>query len=75
MSSKTDEKKDHPLEPEVRHYEEPFPLALARLVKPFSELMCITSRPDIYTGEESIPFQERHPIYKALMKLEFQDLL
>ena len=30
---------------------------------------------DIYSGEETIHFDNRHPIYKTLMKLEFEDIL
>ena len=30
---------------------------------------------DIYSGEETIQFVNRHPIYKTLMKLEFEDAL
>jgi hypothetical protein len=30
---------------------------------------------DIYTGEEIIQFNNRHPIFKTLMKLEFEDIL
>lgn len=30
---------------------------------------------DIYSGEETIRFDNRHPIYKTLMKLEFEDIL
>ncbi len=30
---------------------------------------------DIYSGEETIRFDNRHPIYKSLMKLEFEDIL
>lgn len=30
---------------------------------------------DIYTGAENIQFKNRHPIFKALMKLEFEDVL
>lgn len=30
---------------------------------------------DIYSGEETIGFNNRHPIYKTLMKLEFEDTL
>ena len=28
---------------------------------------------DIYSGNEDIAFKDRHPIYKALLKLEFKD--
>jgi hypothetical protein len=30
---------------------------------------------DIYSGEEKIRFNNRHPIFKTLMKLEFEDIL
>jgi len=30
---------------------------------------------DIYSGEETIRFDNRHPIYKTLMKLEFEEIL
>jgi hypothetical protein len=30
---------------------------------------------DIYSGEETMRFDNRHPIYKTLMKLEFEDIL
>ena len=30
---------------------------------------------DIYSGAEQIPFKNRHPIFKALMKLEFEDAI
>jgi hypothetical protein len=30
---------------------------------------------DIYSGNEQIEFINRHPIFKTLMKLEFEDVL
>ncbi len=30
---------------------------------------------DIYSGEESMRFNNRHPIYRALMKIEFEEVL
>jgi len=30
---------------------------------------------NIYDGTESLSFERRHPIYKALMKLEFEDII
>jgi hypothetical protein len=30
---------------------------------------------DIYSGEETLRFNNRHPIFKALMKLEFEEVL
>ena len=38
-----------------------------------SELL--PTQEDIYSGEETIRFDNRHPIYKTLMKLEFEDIL
>jgi len=38
-------------------------------LKPNSE------KSDIYIGEENIRFDNRHPIFKALMKLEFEDVI
>ncbi|MFX0037640.1 MAG: hypothetical protein ACFE9I_18625 [Candidatus Hermodarchaeota archaeon] len=29
----------------------------------------------IYTGQESIPFSKRHPIFKSLMRLEFEEAI
>ena len=30
---------------------------------------------DIYSGDEKIQFVDRHPIFKTLMKLEFEEVL
>ncbi len=30
---------------------------------------------DIYSGEETIRFNNRHPTYKSLMKIEFEEVL
>ncbi|MHA1459349.1 MAG: hypothetical protein ACTSQR_06775 [Promethearchaeota archaeon] len=30
---------------------------------------------DIYSGKEIINFKNRHPIFKTLMKLEFEEVL
>ncbi len=30
---------------------------------------------DIYSGKETINFKNRHPIFKTLMKLEFEEVL
>ena len=35
----------------------------------------ISLNSDIYTGAENIQFKNRHPIFKALMKLEFEDVI
>jgi len=30
---------------------------------------------DIYSGTEQMRFNNRHPIYKALLKIEFEDAM
>ena len=46
---------------------------LAKALVPFSMLVDKTRDPDIYNGKENIPFKKRHPIFKALMRIEFED--
>ena len=48
---------------------------LQRFIIPFSTFIPRRSAEDIYTGKEKIPFKERHPIYKAILKLEFEDAI
>lgn len=48
---------------------------LPKIFQSYSSFFAINKKPDIYSGEESIPFEQRHPTYKSLMKLEFQDSL
>ncbi|TFG20573.1 MAG: hypothetical protein EU533_06015 [Promethearchaeota archaeon] len=50
-------------------------LELERIIIPFSTFMPRRSAEDIYTGKEKIPFKEHHPIYKAILKLEFEDAI
>jgi len=45
---------------------------LAKALIPFSMLLDKTREPDIYNGKENIPFEKRHPIFKALMRIEFE---
>ena len=46
---------------------------ISKAVTPFSSVF--PTQTDIYSGEEVIRFNNRHPIYKSLMKLEFEDVL
>jgi hypothetical protein len=48
---------------------------LPKIIEPYSSFFAIKKKPDIYSGEENMPFKQRHPTYKSLMKLEFQDAL
>jgi hypothetical protein len=42
---------------------------------PFSSIFKTNRDNDIYTGNEKIPFKDRHPTYKALLKLEFEEAI
>ena len=44
-------------------------------VIPISSIINKKIAEDIYSGNEDIEFQERHPIYKSLLKLEFEDAI
>ncbi len=46
----------------------------SQLVIPFSKI-CKSCKPaDIYSGNESIPFKEREPEFKLILRQEFNDL-
>jgi hypothetical protein len=40
-----------------------------------TEIQIPSSDSDIYSGNEKIKFNNRHPIYKTLLKLEFEDAI
>ena len=44
-------------------------------ITPVNQSRLFPTQKDIYSGEEAIHFEDRHPIYKTLMKLEFEDVL
>lgn len=46
---------------------------LSQIIITFTIFLDNNHEPDIYTGHEKISFQQRHPIYKALMRTEFED--
>lgn len=48
---------------------------LQKFMIPFSSIFKRKRVNDIYTGNEKIPFNDRHPIYKALLKLEFEEAI
>jgi hypothetical protein len=58
-----------------RNREKPLKLILSEIIIPFSSVIEQQSYPYIYEGDEKIPFQQRHPIYKAMMKIEFEEAL
>ncbi len=48
---------------------------ISQIIQPYSKFFTVNKKKDIYSGEETIPFSKRHPTFKSLMKLEFQDVL
>ncbi|MBY8978808.1 MAG: hypothetical protein KGD72_00325 [Candidatus Lokiarchaeota archaeon] len=44
-------------------------------IKPVNSFGLLPTKTDIYSGEETIRFNSRHPIYKSLMKIEFEEVL
>lgn len=65
MSSKTSDKKFQ----EIPAIELDSPLSLRDILIPFSHF----TKPEeyIYFGHEKIPFNQRHPVYQAILKGEF----
>jgi hypothetical protein len=73
MSFKIKEKKEHTISPNLDFINISFRETLSHIIVPYSNFLTLSTKPDIYSGEEAIPFEERHPIFKSIMKLEFQD--
>jgi hypothetical protein len=48
---------------------------LSKVIIPFSKMFNEPRTDDFYHGFEHIPFNNRHPIFKALMKLEFEEVI
>ena len=46
-----------------------------RAVVSFSQFAGVSRTKFIYTGEEKIPFIERHPEYQIILKYEFADAI
>ena len=47
----------------------------SKIVIPFSKFFSKQLREDIYIGNEKIPFKRKHPVFKALMRVEFEDAM
>jgi len=50
-------------------------ISLAPNVERFELGVREINKSDIYSGKETISFNNRHPIFKTLMKLEFEEIL
>jgi len=47
----------------------------SKIIIPFSEFFNKETAKDIYDGNEKLPFNKKHPIFKSLMKVEFEDAM
>ncbi|MFW9938112.1 MAG: hypothetical protein ACFFD5_10720 [Candidatus Thorarchaeota archaeon] len=52
-----------------------FVINTSNVIIPFSKFFNKETRNDIYDGNEKIPFNKKHPIFKALMRIEFEDAM
>ena len=50
-------------------------LDMSRIVIPFSKVFKSFKQPDIYSGDEKIPFKERDPEYRMILRQEFTNIL
>lgn len=48
---------------------------ISKAVIPFSDVFNKKSKNDIYSGNESIPFRNKNPIFRSLMRIEFEDAM
>ena len=46
---------------------------LSKIIIPFSDIMGAKNAPDVYFGYEKIPFEQRDPVYKSMIRQEFAD--
>ncbi|MHA1913840.1 MAG: hypothetical protein ACW986_06305 [Promethearchaeota archaeon] len=48
---------------------------ISRVIIPFSKIFKSFKPADIYSGTEKIPFKERDPEFKMILRQEFSELL
>ena len=75
MSSKAEKKENRdPLFIEILEYDN-IEIILSKIVVPFSDFEKFSSAPDLYSGSENISFENRNPLYKSIMRLEFANVM
>jgi len=50
-------------------------LEISQIINPFSKFSRKLNIKDIYSGNEKISFGNRHPIFKSLLRIEFEDAI
>jgi len=48
---------------------------LSKMIVPFTYFLEVEREPDIYNGKELMSFSQRHSTYKALMLIEFEEVI
>ena len=48
---------------------------ITHIIIPLSNFFKLKQNDEIYSGNEYIPFRNRHPIFKSLMRIEFEDAI
>jgi len=66
--------KQEPVIVEVQEYDN-IKIILSKIVVPFSEIAKELGAPDLYSGCENIPFENRDPLYKSVIRQEFADAM
>ena len=75
MSLKAEKKGNRdPLFIEILEYDN-IEIILSKIIVPFSDFEKISSAPDLYSGSENISFENRDPLYKSVMRLEFANAM
>jgi len=59
---------------EVQEYDN-IKIILSKIIVPFSEIAKELSAPDVYSGCKNIPFENRDPFYKSVIRHEFADAM
>lgn len=59
----------------AEYYTPDFNFNLSEVVIPFSKILNTKESSFIYSGNEKIPFKERDPKFKMILRHEFSDLL
>lgn len=68
------EEKHEPIVIEIMDYDN-LEALLSKIIVPFAEVIEASNIPDVYAGCEKIPFEKRYPLYQAIMKQEFADVI
>ena len=66
--------KHEPVIIEVQEYDN-IKIILSKIVVPFSVIAKEIGAPDLYSGCENIPFENRDPLYKSVIRQEFADAM